>query len=148
MNDPQRVLFSLALLAASGGYSFASEWLCIPEKAGGFIFENGGWAHARFSVEGKSMVVAEVVPRAGFDGQPVGIEVTHTGDKFPIHTCAAFQEGQDQIACGGLGYGFLFNRSNLRYQELYGIGFVNGGDSPDNTPMLEIGRCTKLPDRN
>jgi hypothetical protein len=38
----------------------------------------------------------------------------------------------------------LIDTTALRYQELYGLGFIDGEDKPGNTPFLTIGKCTRL----
>ena len=48
------------------------------------------------------------------------------------------------LICGGIANGFTFSSKTLRFQENYGIGYTNGGDSSANTPYLVIGKCTGL----
>lgn len=137
---------AIGLLSASG-HALAAEWLCIPDLATGFVFEQGRWQTTSFRTQGKTIVVVEVPPY-DFAGRLVGVEVTHTGDSFPYHRCPPLPADAPHVTCGGLGVGFLFNAETLRYQENYGLGFVDGGDSPDNTPSIEIGRCSRLPARD
>lgn len=36
------------------------------------------------------------------------------------------------------------SKNSLRYVETYEIGFVDGKDKNDNTPMIEMGTCSPL----
>lgn len=145
-------LGSIVAVVAGGwiGHARADEWLCVAQQATGFKWLNERWTQTNFTVEGDSFVVAEVEPHQNFSGgETVGVEVTHLGDDYPRHNCPPFfAEDSEGIACGGLGYGFVFNRKALRFQEYYGLGYVDGEDAPGNTPSITIGTCTKLPPRD
>lgn len=143
----KEVLLAAAVLIGAIVPVYATEWLCVPELSTGFSLESGEWVRSAFTVKGESIIVAEVTGKRDYLGEPYGIEVTHTGDEFPMHTCPPLSEGMVQVACGNMGYGFLFNKSTLRFQEYYGIGFVDGRDDGGNTPSLTIGHCSKLPER-
>ncbi len=41
-------------------------------------------------------------------------------------------------------YNFHMDLDNLRYQEIYGYGYVDGMDRPTDTPSIAIGKCVKV----
>ena len=131
---------AIALVLALSSPAMSSEWLCVPFKSTGYKWANETWQSVDFNTP-HTFLVAEV-PAYPWLGGEVGIHVTKVGDANPNYRCPAFQG--DQIACGGLGMGFVFNRESLRYQELYGFGYIDGSDAPGNTPYLEIGKCSPL----
>jgi hypothetical protein len=63
---------------------------------------------------------------------------------FPV--CSAY------LFCHGLGSEFRLNKNNMRFLNAYLIGYWSDGQTKglllgaegDNTPSIEIGRCTPL----
>lgn len=130
------LLTSLLLLTPALG----AEWLCVPDQATGFKWIDGAWQDVTFDTPHTYLI--KEVPEYELGGMFVALEVTQIGRANPTHRCPPIVG--EQVACGGLGMGFVFNRATLRYQEYYGFGYVDGGDSPENTPAIEIGKCSPL----
>jgi hypothetical protein len=117
-------------------------FLCIADKSTGFKLQGKQWDIANFKIEDTRYLVKAVPERMGLDGK-VNYEITPFGEKYALHEC--YREGTvEQIACGGLGIGFLMNFRTLRFQEMYGIGYVSGEDDGNNTPYMTIGKCSPL----
>lgn len=52
-------------------------------------------------------------------------------------------DGDINIVCGGLFSGFVLNIETLRFQQVYGYGYVD--DRPiNNTPSITAGKCSVL----
>jgi hypothetical protein len=125
----------LAPMAQAGAETF----LCVGELATGFNWTDAGWQVGEMDVAGRIFVVQ---PSAIHDDYMV----TRIGDAAPSHYCPVLRkpDGSMLLFCGGLGNGFSFSSKTLRFQENYGIGYTNAGDSSANRPYLLIGKCTKL----
>lgn len=128
-----RLAPAIALLTAFACPVQAENYLCIGDLSTGFFWNGSEWQQTYFNVKADQFVVA-------IDG--LTVTVTRVGRSAPTHTCELAVAGIEQAACGGLGYGFVVNFRTLRFQDYYGLGYVNGGDSADNTPSLTIGRCS------
>ncbi|MGB3389201.1 MAG: hypothetical protein WBA88_14575 [Pseudaminobacter sp.] len=125
----------LAPIAQAGAETF----LCVGEHATGFGWSESGWQVSEISVAGSIFVVQ---PSGTLDDYTV----TRIGDPEPSHYCPVLRRPDASLLllCGGLGNGFTFSSKTLRFQENYGIGYTNAGDSNANRPYLLIGKCTKL----
>jgi hypothetical protein len=134
---------TLVLLSAASAANAASETLlCVADMSTGFAMEGKEWVTARFTVKDLRFVVKPVTPYE-YLGKEVNYEVTKMGESYPSHRCNR-GDGAEQMSCGGLGWGFTVNFRTLRYQDYYGIGYVDGRDNGDNTPSVTIGKCVQL----
>ncbi len=116
--------------------------LCLGEQSTGFKFEGQDWKAVHFNVKNDKFVVR---PTKELDG-PFGkfnYIVTRIGSNDTKHYCTR-GENSSQMACGGLGYGFVVNFKTLRFQDYYGICYVGGENSNDNTPSMTIGTCSRI----
>jgi hypothetical protein len=125
-------------LAGPIGPASADAFLCVGQLSTGFGWADGKWQVREFGVEDKVFVVQP--------GMKDEFTVTRIGDASPTHYCPVLRrsDGSLRLLCGGLGNGFSFSSKTLRFQENYGIGYVNAGDGDANMPYLLIGKCTKL----
>lgn len=115
----------------------ASQFFCAATHSTGFRLNDGKWRSVDFNIEPMRYVIA-----------PDGAEytVTKLGQQFPFHRCQNTMPAGQQIhlICGGLGYGWLFSERTLRFQEYYGIGYIDGEDKGGNTPSITIGTCSRI----
>lgn len=129
------IAFSALLAAPSVAEAQSRTYLCIGDLSTGFVWKDGIWKEATFHVQEDRFAVK-------IEG--MSVSVTQIGRDYPSHTCSLAVADADQFACGGLGYGFVMNLTTLRYQDFYGLGYVDGSDSANNTPSLTIGKCSPL----
>ena len=117
----------------------ADSFLCVGQLATGFDWLDGRWTVSRFALVDKIFVLEP-------SGSLLDYTVTQLGHQAPSHYCPVQKRADSTLLliCGGLANGFTFSSKTLRFQENYGIGFTNAGDSRANTPHLVIGKCTKL----
>ena len=136
-----RRLFFAAVLAVFGHAAAAADsYLCIPEKSTGFTFNKGNrqWDMARFAVEGKKYSVKNE------KGSWQWLE-SEDSDRSPVR-CSDFNN-YDSLSCTGF-YEIVFNRKSLRFQKIYGEGYVTSPETIGTdkegaaTPYLEIGTCS------
>lgn len=133
----------LVFLSTTSAANAASETLlCVADMSTGFAMDGKEWVTARFNVKDQRIVVKPVTPYE-YLGQQVNYEVTKMGESYPSHRCVR-SDGAEGMTCGGLGWGFTVNFRTLRYQDYYGIGYVDGRDNGDNTPSITIGKCVPL----
>lgn len=125
---------ALAALLALSSPALSEEWVCIPDQAAGFKWLNGRWTQTTFNVSDHTYIISSTSPDS--------YSVTATGSQYPDHRCLGFTESE--LLCGDVRWSFVFNKTTMRYQEHYGFGYTNGGDSVHNTPFVEIGRCSPL----
>lgn len=130
----------------AGPVMAGEQYLCIGEKGTGFKWDGKQWATAVFDVASDKYVVQEVTPQEIF-GRKLNFEVKRFGSDKVQFSCERL-ESKDfksaRILCGGLGYGMLIDTKTLRYQEVYGLGYIDGNDTVGNTPSFSIGTCSRL----
>ncbi|HET9535001.1 MAG: hypothetical protein ABWY13_19195 [Mesorhizobium sp.] len=116
----------------------AEAFLCVGQLSTGFGWADGKWQVRAFGVEDRVFVLQP--------GMADEYTVTRIGDAAPSHYCPALRptDGSVRLLCGGLGNGFSFSSRTLRFQENYGIGYVDAANGSANMPYLLIGKCTKL----
>jgi hypothetical protein len=133
------VLIACLSIACASESARAESFLCVGQLATGFDWSNRRWSVSRPDLTDKVFVVQ---PSGSIDDYTV----TRIGDREPRHYCPVQRRADSTLLliCGGLANGFTFSSKTLRFQENYGIGYTNGGDSNANTPYLVIGKCTRL----
>jgi hypothetical protein len=128
--------------------SAADKYLCVAEQATGFSWNGKRWIITSFRVEEKFMF-QEVEPKGTIGGEYSFI-VGKVGEKYNKFQCKGYQAGGirgRRVICGGLDlwYGMIMDTESLRYQEFYGIGFIEGNDKPESgSPSITIGACTSV----
>jgi hypothetical protein len=124
----------------------AEQYLCVADKSTGFKWNETEWASVDFIVSEKRFVIQGDL---AVDTKEMGhrhFATKNIGNNTTQHECSR-QENADytsnRIIRGGLGIGLLVDTKTLRFQELHGIGFLEG-DKEGNTPALTRGKCTRL----
>jgi len=124
------------------------KYICIGDQAVGFRLLNGRWSNAVFNVNDDRLMVMEIPPKKSIFGDAtINFVVRKFGSDRNLHECSRQTfDGKPttRIVCGGLGFGFLMDTKSLRYQDFYGLGYLDGEDRPGNTPSLTIGKCTRV----
>lgn len=139
----------LLLAAIPLNPAFAQEqYICIGEKATGFKWDESrkSWEIVRFNARGDKFLVQRINPTKIL-GKTYNFEVREFGRKDVRHRCERFETMTYEhplINCGGIGFGMWINTETLRYQEVYGLGYIDGKDDTGNTPSLTIGTCTRV----
>ena len=119
---------------------FAAEerYLCVAEKATGFRYnpEKKIWETANFSVENKKHLVRET--ETTFDK----LEMITMGNIYrECYSIDGFDEqGYANFECTEY-VEFKMHKKTGRYLLVYMTGYIDG-DSADNTPFIEIGKCS------
>jgi hypothetical protein len=131
----------LALSMTSTSGNAADKFFCTAERSTGFKFLNEAWVQTAFKIDADKYVVQRVPRPYEQFGETISWEVKKVGEQMPAFQCR--DSGETRIICGGLGWGFIMNPKMLRYQEFYGMGFIDG-DSAENTPALTLGKCVQL----
>lgn len=112
-----------------------AKWLCLPIAATGFKWKDGAWSESSFRVDQDKYIVSQRANPPGYSvselGEQQGTECKDIAGNGTILTCDWIEE-------------WRINLSTLRYLRVYMAGFWNGVDSSDNTPLVEIGKCSKL----
>jgi hypothetical protein len=116
--------------------------LCVADKSTGFSWNGSEWVSSDFKVKNLKLLV-KAVDEYKFGDRQVNYEVSEFGSTTVKHHCHRFDESE-HMSCGGLGWGIVVNFRALRFQDFYGIRFVDGPDQPGNTPALTIGYCQKI----
>lgn len=124
----------------------ADQFLCVSEQSTGFRWKNGSWRQEDFKVGEKYLVVA--VPEYEHFGEKVNYEIRTFGSDKVEHRCRGddpvSNEYGTSIMCGGVGYGLRMDTKTMRFQEVFGLGYVEGWDKPESTPAFTIGTCSRL----
>ena len=135
----RRLLIAAIMAVFAHAAVAASAYVCTPDKSTGFTFNKATrqWDVARFAVEGKKYFVKND------KGSWQWLE-SEGSDRSPVR-CADFNN-YDSMSCTGV-YEIVFNRKSLRFQKVYGDGYVTnpeviGTDKEGAaTPYVEIGTC-------
>jgi hypothetical protein len=134
-----KILCVLAVIMQASGTAIADQhptYLCIAEQATGFKWEQGSWRSVDFKVAADKFFV---LPR-GADGYLVrGVgqgaspaDATCTGDDTYLDCHSDTLED------------YRISIKRLRFLRTYLIGYVEGLDHSEDTPMVEIGRCSPV----
>ena len=132
----------VSLLAPS--LAKAEQYLCIADSATWFWFneKTESWERASFKIDNHKYVIAEAKIKN------TAYEVTRLGAIAPILRCDESFDPDGVLFCmdGHGEYKFLrFNKNTGRYLIGYLVGYydvVPGGNESDNTPWIEIGKCS------
>ncbi|MFT3672045.1 hypothetical protein [Aestuariivirga sp.] len=121
--------------------------LCVADAATGYKWDGKDWQSVNFNVsDEKYAVKPSQRQRSPADG--MDYDVVRLGDNYSSAPCwrEKFKNGNymGQVACGGLGIGFIVNFTTLRFQHVYGHGFVGGADDGKDSPYIAIGKCVKM----
>jgi hypothetical protein len=138
-----RLVWAFGLSAVIAWPALAQETLvCVADKSTGFSWNGSSWITSDFNT-GNQKYLVKPVPEYGTDFK-VNYEIRAFGSDVAKHRCFR-KEGWSEVTCGGLHFwGFMLNFESLRFQEYYGVGYVDGRDSVENTPALTIGTCSKM----
>ena len=142
-----RALLGLVIIVFSvAAGAVADSYLCIADQATGFKFNKSTktWKATNFNVsDGKYLVARSKDER-------YARAVTKVGDKRPIAYCDDDISGDDMnLGCNSPGlFRFRFSPKTMRFSMIYIAGYVGpfgiGGLEGDNTPFIEIGKCSPL----
>jgi len=118
------------------GVAIGEQYLCVVEKSVGFSYneEQKEWENTNFSTNFKY-----VISKADAVWQ-----ITRIGESFPIISCKGDFNDYGILLCSDLS-DFRLNKRNGRFLHTYPIGYYNvlpGEDEGDNTPYLQIGKCS------
>lgn len=116
--------------------------ICLADLSTGFRLENGNWTITQFNTGNQRFLVSPIKDQDPLKAS-FNYTVTRIGDAAPRYYCSRIVN-QTQMVCGGMGWGFVVNFSTLRFQDIYGIGFLDGTDQPGNTPGMTIGKCSRV----
>ena len=130
------------ILVLLPGISFAKQYLCVADKATGFVYNKRAksWQQANFAVKDTKYILSFLKKSA------YKYKVTEMGKDFQMATCKDGFSRYGNLICGGgsLGMDFRFNRNSGRYIKTYPGGYHTGGDAKADTPSIEIGKCSPL----
>lgn len=135
-------LCTLSLIAAMAPSTVHAEsYLCLAEAAGGVKFLDGKWKGTSFKTDEKYLISRR-------PDNPKQFTVTEVGKSYPQHRCDVrfLQDGSEskELVCGGLGFGMIISLADLRYTEIYSMGYIENDQSGDNTPFVSGGVCSKI----
>ena len=135
---------SLAQQPNEGAYS------CAAEFSGGIVYnhQTKKWEGSSFRPLSKFTLKLKYV-RTEANGDEYAVTITSSGrnDALP---CISYRTQLAQIdefgylVCRTKFFNYKFNLKAGRFVEAYLMGYINGLDTNDDTPMLSGGACTKI----
>jgi hypothetical protein len=135
---------SFAQGVKEGAYS------CTAESSGGIFYndQTKKWEGTGFRALSKFILRLKYV-RTIAEGDEFAVTITPGGrnDALP---CASYRTQLAQIddlgflACRTEFYNYKFNLKAGRFVESYLMGYINGQDINDDTPLVSGGSCTKI----
>ncbi len=138
------IALSLTIPAAAN----AESWLCIGDLATGFTFNKVAkrWEIAKFNTSDSRYIIS---PSQAKD-TPYIVRNFGSDSGLPLAFCKDGFISEAFLRCRGLGTDFAFNVKTLRYSYSYNVGYINPTPGlndmkeGDDTPLMEIGRCSRL----
>lgn len=133
----------------------ANAYLCVPDYSTGYSFDpgTGTWRPTKFQPSERYLVrrvtaddvQRHPVLRVGMSHPTWG--VYELGNAVPLDSCEDIRIAgarSPYLACEGSAE-FDFNFHTLRFQIYFRGGYVNADqpEAKDDTPFVEIGRCTE-----
>jgi hypothetical protein len=138
------VAVSFAQQSKEGAYS------CAAESSGGIFYndQTKKWEGTSFRPLSKFILRLKYV-RTTTEGDEYAVTVTPSGrnDALP---CISYRTQLAQIdefgflVCRTESYNYKFNLKAGRFVEAYLMGYINGHDTNDDTPVVSGGVCTKI----
>jgi len=112
----------------------AESYLCITEHSAGFIYDKNTkeWESAEFKADSKYIVSRS-------DGDIIPWSVVKHGKNLIMDLCTEdFENGY--LKCDK----FTMGKENMRFILVNTYGFVIHGNEGEDTPNMEIGKCSRL----
>jgi hypothetical protein len=139
----KRIIACLLLIAPLTAN--ADNWLCIGEQSMGFNLIGGAWERSGFNPE-KYLIKPAGAGVKYMDNAAV-YQVHSFGNETPSWICPAFIEGK--LVCYGFaarGNTFKYNPETGNFLRTGTVGYVETfkGKVSEDTPLIEIGKCSKL----
>lgn len=159
------ILLAPHTLLAQNERDYSGTYLCISDAVGGIRFDDvyKKWVTAKFTSGDRYILTTK---SSGLVTDKVFQELTMTyhvtwephGANYNAFTKGCLTQtdqlkkinpymnfGHDGfITCNIIGGELKINLKKLRYLRSYTFGFVDGIDDGGNTPLVEIGNCTKI----
>lgn len=150
---------------------YAGNYLCVPLASGGVRWNETAkeWQGAAFKVPPDGQFLFQIILSKRMEWKSFGfsvVGVTYQANVGPLggHAVGCWGEREGYQPAELVGYGHIlmspdgnfrcnthggldyydFNLTTLRYQRNYHPGFVDGGDSNENTPLVEVGKCARM----
>lgn len=126
------------VIVVASAPSLADQYLCTADMVTGFSWneEDRKWTSTNFNVNNENYLISSVESETG--GYYV---IKKLGDKKTIATCQSGFDERGFLYCKDIVV-FRMNREARRYLLVYPSGYVEGHDNNDNTPFVEIGKCS------
>jgi hypothetical protein len=126
----------------------AESWLCIGDLATGFAFnkETRRWEITKFNTNDSRYIISSSQSKES----PYLVRNFGSDSSFPLAFCKDGFSADTFLRCRGLVTDFSFNVKTMRYSYSYNVGYinptpgVNDMKEGDDTPLIEIGRCSRL----
>jgi hypothetical protein len=138
--------FTAALTLSLAPYCVAAAdeqptYLCIVDLATGFNFVSGNWKSVNFPPGAKYIVR----PARGDELKLSRWVVVAFGEERSMARCEEFNQYGWLVGCNGIQE-FKFNKETLKFLTAYLIGYVRTepGKENDNTPSIEMGKCSRI----
>ena len=130
----------------------AEQYLCIAEQSSGFRFDETtkSWKSAIFKTDHKYILRNKKEGDSKFFDAEYKLVVTEVGFDYPICICTDDADKYGHVRCNCFpDGGFKFNKKNLRFLNIFSMGYVNvlpdqnkTTDSTSASPNMEIGKCS------
>jgi hypothetical protein len=134
---PQQLKWLILILAFTSLSANAKTYLCIADKATGFVKEGNEWNTTHFRVDGKYTLKRE--DAKSWRWTQIGEEF---GDSCPVRRDSKGKE-KAVLSCDSFFYHLFFNQNTLRFMLARPAGYIYPKLDPD-TPVMEIGKCSPL----
>ena len=131
----RHVIFSIFVLTPFKSLAAQdNQFICIAEKSTGFSLSGGKWISTDFTTSKIKYLVKKS------EKFPDKMSVHEFGVDTPKYECTF---DAIKIVCDDYLRYMTISIDNLRFQEIYGVGYVFG-DYPGNTPSMTIGTCSRI----
>jgi len=137
-------LVALSIFAATVN---ADQWLCVADKSTGFQFKDGKWGQVRFKIDESKFILRKFREDEDGFGKSGPYGVMQLGSDYPLYKCSELTDWGDGMRffyCDSVNGDFRFSTVSGRFIRSYMGGYWDGKDNNNDTPLIEIGRCSKI----
>jgi hypothetical protein len=140
------LLYSLLAVNASAKDLFSNithlgneSYICVADSATGFAFNKTSkkWKSTFFTTENKYIISKSKKAKYQWS-------VKEVGESYIYSSCKNDFNSGGYIFCIGIGNTFTMNKNTFRFIMTYRLGYLDGIDNDDNTPHIEIGKCSPI----
>lgn len=137
-------LFVLVITSMLATAANADPWLCIAQQSTGFVFKNGSWETARFTVEDSKYILRKLT-QSDFYYRGENRHGLFLLETDLVGTPCGPRSISGNIICEDNLRQFKFSTKSGRFLMTLTSGYWESpADDESRTPLISLGRCSTI----